>query len=97
MKQCLLQITPTPFAHRNIFCSNRLFQNKYERYEWIQEAIAQGITSPREIHHYAHQKDWQISAVVESVQHIVAQAWDIALVSRRRRLLAWKECSIFHS
>lgn len=60
MKKRLLQMTPTPFAHRNIFCSNRLFQNKYEMYEWIQEAIAQGITSPSEIHHYAHQKEISI-------------------------------------
>jgi hypothetical protein len=56
----LLQTTPTPFTQRNIFCSNRLFQNKYETYEWIQEAIEQGITSPAEIHRYARQKEISI-------------------------------------
>lgn len=57
MREHLVQNTPAPFARRNIFCSNRLFQNKYEQYEWIQEAIAQGITNPKEIHRYAHQKE----------------------------------------
>lgn len=51
------RITPAPFARRNIFCSNRLFQNKYEMYEWIQEAIAQGMTDSNEIHRYARQKE----------------------------------------
>jgi hypothetical protein len=53
-------MTPTPFACRNIFCSNRLFQNKYEMYEWIQEAIAQGMTNIAEIHQYARQKEISI-------------------------------------
>jgi hypothetical protein len=60
MRKRLLQITPPPFARRNIFCSNRLFQNKYEMYEWIQEAITQGITNPAEIHSYAQQKEISI-------------------------------------
>ena len=55
-----LQITPAPFAHRNIFCGNRLFQNKYEMYEWMQEAIAQGITNPGEIHRYVRKKETSI-------------------------------------
>jgi hypothetical protein len=45
------------FARRNIFCSNRLYQNKYEMYEWIQEAIAKGITDVHEIQRYARQKE----------------------------------------
>jgi hypothetical protein len=35
-----------PFAHRNIFCGNRLYQNKYEMNEWVQEARTKGITNP---------------------------------------------------
>jgi hypothetical protein len=49
--------TPPPFARRNIFCSNRLYQNKYEMYEWIQEAIVKGITDVHEIQRYARQKE----------------------------------------
>jgi hypothetical protein len=49
--------TPTPFACRNIFCTNRLFQNKYEMYGWIQEAIEQGMTDINEIHDYARKKE----------------------------------------
>ena len=49
--------TPPPFARRNIFCGNRLYQNKYEMYEWIQEAIARGMTDVPEIHRYARQKE----------------------------------------
>ena len=33
MREYLVKITPAPFAHRNIFYTNRLFQNKYEMYE----------------------------------------------------------------
>lgn len=40
-----------------IFCSNRLYQNKYEMYEWMQEDIAQGMTDIHEIHRYARQKE----------------------------------------
>jgi hypothetical protein len=34
----------TAFVRRNIFCTNRPFQNKYEMYKWTQEARAKGIT-----------------------------------------------------
>jgi len=49
--------TPPPFARRNIFCSNRLYQNKYEMYEWIQEAIVKGMTDVHEIQRYAREKE----------------------------------------
>ncbi len=52
--------TPAPFARRNIFCTNRLFQNKYEMYEWTQEARAKGITDPGEIWRYARDKEISI-------------------------------------
>jgi hypothetical protein len=39
------------------FCSNRLYQNKYEMYEWIQEAIVKGMTDVHEIQRYARQKE----------------------------------------
>ena len=51
------RMTPPPFARRNIFCGNRLYQNKYEMYEWIQEAIVKGITDVHEIQRYAQQKE----------------------------------------
>ncbi len=35
----------------------RLYQNKYEMYEWIQEAIVKGITDVHEIQRYARQKE----------------------------------------
>jgi len=57
MRAHLLKITPVPFARRNIFCNNRLFQNKYEMAEWTQEARAKGITDPREVWNYARQKE----------------------------------------
>jgi hypothetical protein len=60
IRERTLKTTPVPFARRNIFCGNRLFQNKYEMYEWMQEAIAQGITNPSEIHRYARQKETDI-------------------------------------
>ena len=50
-------ITPPPFARRNIFCSNRLYQNKYEMYEWIGEAIGKGMTDVHAIMRYARQKE----------------------------------------
>ena len=56
-QEYLRRITPPAFARRNIFCSNRLYQNKYEMYEWIQEAIIEGITDVHEIQHYARQKE----------------------------------------
>ncbi len=60
MRAYLVKITPPPFARRNIFCSNRLFQNKYEMYEWTQEARARGITDPGEIWNYARDKEISI-------------------------------------
>lgn len=51
------QITPPPFARRNIFCSNRLYQNKYEMYEWMHEAVLKGVTDVHEIKRYAKQKE----------------------------------------
>ncbi len=56
----LRRITPAPFARRNIFCSNRLYQNKYEMYEWMQEAIACGMTDVHEIQRYARQKEIEL-------------------------------------
>jgi hypothetical protein len=53
----LVKITPAPFARRNIFCTNRLFQNKYELYEWTLEARAKGITDPNEIRRYVHERE----------------------------------------
>ena len=37
--------------------SNRLYQNKYEMYEWIQEAIVKGLTDVHEIQHYARKRE----------------------------------------
>jgi hypothetical protein len=48
IREHIQKVTPAPFARRNSFCSNRLCQNKYEMYEWIQEAIAKGITDVHE-------------------------------------------------
>ncbi|QBD79752.1 hypothetical protein EPA93_28745 [Ktedonosporobacter rubrisoli] len=56
----LMQTTPEPFARCNIFCGNRLFQNKYEMSEWVQEARARGLKSPGEIWQYARQKEISI-------------------------------------
>jgi hypothetical protein len=53
----LQQMTPTPFLKRNIYCGNRIYQNKYERYEWIQEAINEGITDLHTIQSYARQRE----------------------------------------
>ncbi len=57
IRENLRRMTPPPFARRNIFCSNRLYQNKYEMYDWIQEAIVKGITDVHEIQRYARQKE----------------------------------------
>jgi hypothetical protein len=53
-------MTPAPFARRNIFCSNRLFQNKYEMFEWTMEARAKGMTDLGEIWRYARDKEISI-------------------------------------
>lgn len=52
-----MKTTPVPFAQRNVFCGNRLYQNKYEMNEWVQEARTNGMNTPREIWHYARQKE----------------------------------------
>jgi hypothetical protein len=52
-----METTQPPFAKRNIFCGARLFQNKYELFEWMQEARAKGMTDPHEIKRYALQKE----------------------------------------
>ena len=49
--------TPPHFARRNVFCGNRLYQNKYELNEWLQEARSKGLHDPREIWRYARQKE----------------------------------------
>jgi hypothetical protein len=49
--------TPAPFAKRNIFCGNRLFQNKYEMVEWVMEARAKGLTDPVAIGQYARERE----------------------------------------
>lgn len=49
--------SPPPFARRNVFCGNRLFQNKYEMNEWAQEARSKGLSNPRDIWRYARQKE----------------------------------------
>lgn len=43
VREELMQTAPKPFARRNIFCSNRLYQNKYESGAWAQEARAMGL------------------------------------------------------
>lgn len=49
--------SPAPFARRNVFCGDRLYQNKYEMNEWMQEARAKGISGSREIWHYIRQQE----------------------------------------
>ena len=49
--------TPPPFARRNVFCGNRLYQNKYELNDWLQEARSKGMRDPRDIWRYARQKE----------------------------------------
>lgn len=56
----LMRSTPAPFAKRNIFCGNRLYQNKYEMSAWAQEARSQGITDPGEVWRYAREKEISI-------------------------------------
>jgi hypothetical protein len=56
-RERLMRDTPEPFARRNIFCGNRLYQNKFEMSAWVQEARAKGITDPGEIWHYARQQE----------------------------------------
>lgn len=54
----LIKTAPGPFARRNLFCGNRLFQNKYEMSAWVQEA--KGMTDPGDIWRYARQKEISI-------------------------------------
>lgn len=60
MRAKLMQMAPDPFARRNIFCSNRLYQNKYELTAWIQEARDQGMTDPTDIWRYVRQHEVSI-------------------------------------
>jgi hypothetical protein len=60
MRERLMHDTPEPFARRNIFCGNRLYQNKYEMSAWVQEARANGLTDPGEVWLYARQKEISI-------------------------------------
>jgi len=60
IRERLMRDTPEPFARRNIFCGNRLYQNKYEMSDWAQEAWAKGITDPGEVWRYARQKEIRI-------------------------------------
>ncbi|MGB8347545.1 MAG: hypothetical protein WCD86_21870 [Ktedonobacteraceae bacterium] len=60
IRERLAHDTPEPFARRNIFCGNRLYQNKYEMSAWAQEARARGMTDPGEIFRYARQKEISI-------------------------------------
>jgi hypothetical protein len=57
MCERLMRETPAPFARRNIFCGNRLYQNKYEMSAWVQEARARGITDPGEVWRYARRNE----------------------------------------
>jgi hypothetical protein len=54
------ETVPLPFLRRNIFCGNRIFQNKYELFELMMEAYAQGITDKREAMAYARAKEKSI-------------------------------------
>src|SRR5258708_1790452 len=56
----LLETTPALFAQRNIFCGNRLYQNKYEMSTWMQEARARGMTNPADMFRYARHKEISI-------------------------------------
>ena len=49
--------SPIPFARRNVFCGNRLYQNKYEMNELVQEARTKGMGNPHEIWQHARQKE----------------------------------------
>lgn len=55
-----MKTSPPSFARRNVFCGNRLYQNKYEMNEWVQEARIKGMSNPREIWSYARQKETAI-------------------------------------
>lgn len=57
IQESLRKKTPAPFARRNIFCGNRIFQNKYELFEWTREAMKKGMTDPNEIRAYVHEKE----------------------------------------
>lgn len=56
IREDLMRISPKPFARRNIFCSNRLYQNKYEGSAWAQEARAMGM-APAEVWRYVRQHE----------------------------------------
>jgi hypothetical protein len=60
IRERLMRDTPESFAKRNIFCGNRLYQNKYEMNTWVQEARAKGMTGPGEAWRYARQKEISI-------------------------------------
>lgn len=57
VQQKRMETSPAPFARRNVFCGNRLYQNKYEMSDWVQEARNKGLTDPGEIWRYARQKE----------------------------------------
>jgi hypothetical protein len=57
------ETTPTPFARRNVFYGNRLYQNKYELNEWLQEARSKGMRNPRDIWRNARQKETALHGV----------------------------------
>ena len=52
-----IKTSPAPFARRNVFSGNRLYQNKYEMNEWLQEAHSKGMSTPRDTWRYARQKE----------------------------------------
>ena len=60
MQEYLRKTTPPPFTRRNIFCGNRIYQNKYEMAEWTREALMKGITDSNEISTYIHDKERSI-------------------------------------
>jgi hypothetical protein len=60
VRQRRIDTSPPPFARRNIFCGNRLYQNKYEMADWVQEARLKGLTDSGEIWRYARQKEMSI-------------------------------------
>lgn len=79
LRAYLAETTPEPFAQRNIFCGNRLFQNKYEMSTWMEmeEARAKGITDPVERFRYARQKETAIHGgqrVKGRARHVLSSA-----------------------
>lgn len=58
--QYRIKTSPRPFAQRNIFCGNRLYQNKYEMSDLVQEARIKGMSDFHEIWHYASRKQMAI-------------------------------------